>query len=86
MERLKRIVCNRWCPVQIILAGKAHPSDYEGKRILQKIYRIAQQPEFRREDRIVEDYSEQTAQYLVHGVDVWLNNPVPRSKRAERAG
>lgn len=76
MARLKRIVCNKWRPVQVIFAGKAHPSDYEGKRILQKIYRLAQDPEFEGRIAFVEDYSEQTAQYLVHGVDVWLNNPV----------
>jgi starch phosphorylase len=77
IERLKRIVNNRWRPVQIIFAGKAHPDDYEGKMILQRIYRHAQEPEFGGRIAFVEDYGEQTAQYLVHGVDVWLNNPLP---------
>ncbi|MDT8358132.1 MAG: alpha-glucan family phosphorylase [Methanomicrobiaceae archaeon] len=77
IERLKRIVNNRWRPVQIIFAGKAHPDDYEGKLILQRIYRHAQEPEFGGRIAFVEDYGEQTAQYLVHGVDVWLNNPLP---------
>jgi len=77
LERFKRIVNNRWLPVQIIFAGKAHPVDDEGKRILQKIYRFAQQPEFSGRIAFVDDYGEQTAQYLVHGVDVWLNNPLP---------
>jgi len=86
MERLKRIVCNRWRPVQIIFAGKAHPSDYEGKRILQKIYQLAQQPEFEGRIAFVEDYSEQTAQYLVHGVDVWLNNPMPPLEASGTSG
>lgn len=86
MERLKRIVCNQWMPVQIIFAGKAHPSDYEGKRILQKIYQIAQQPELEGRIAFVEDYSEQTAQYLVHGVDVWLNNPMPPLEASGTSG
>ena len=86
MERLKRIVCNKWRPVQFIFAGKAHPSDYEGKRILQKIYRLAQEPELEGRIAFVEDYSEQTAQYLVHGVDVWLNNPVPPLEASGTSG
>jgi glycogen phosphorylase len=86
LERLKRIVCNRWRPVQIIFAGKAHPSDYEGKRILQKIYRLAQDPELEGRIAFVEDYSEQTAQYLVHGVDVWLNNPMPPLEASGTSG
>ena len=86
MERLKKIVCNRWRPVQIIFAGKAHPSDYEGKRILQKIYQLAQQPELEGKIAFVEDYSEQTAQYLVHGVDVWLNNPMPPLEASGTSG
>ncbi|NMB79009.1 MAG: glycosyltransferase family 1 protein [Methanomicrobiales archaeon] len=85
-ERLKRILCNRWRPVQIIFAGKAHPSDYEGKKILQKIYTLAQDPEFEGRIAFVEDYSEQTAQYLVHGVDVWLNNPVPPLEASGTSG
>jgi len=77
IERLKKIVNNPWKPVQIIFAGKAHPADEEGKRIIQKIYRYALQQDFGGRIAFVEDYGEQMAQYLVHGVDVWLNNPVP---------
>ena len=77
IERLKRIVNHPWRPVQFIFAGKAHPADDEGKRILQRIYRFAQSPDFGGRIAFVEDYGEQVAQYLVHGVDVWLNNPIP---------
>jgi glycogen phosphorylase len=77
IERLKKIVNNPWKPVQIIFAGKAHPADDEGKRIIQKVYRYALQNEFGGRIAFVEDYGEQMAQYLVHGVDIWLNNPVP---------
>jgi starch phosphorylase len=77
LERLKRLVNNRWRPVQFIFAGKAHPADDDGKRIIQKIYRYAHQQDFGSRIAFVEDYGEQMAQYLVHGVDVWLNNPLP---------
>lgn len=86
LERLKRIVNNRWMPVQIIFAGKAHPADDDGKRIIQKIYRYAHQQEFGGRIAFVEDYGEQMAQYLVHGVDVWLNNPVPPMEACGTSG
>ncbi|MDD1714544.1 MAG: alpha-glucan family phosphorylase, partial [Methanoregulaceae archaeon] len=86
IDRLKRIVTNRWLPVQIIFAGKAHPDDTEGKQILQRIYRHALAPEFEGRIAFVEDYGEQTAQYLVHGVDVWLNNPLPPMEACGTSG
>ena len=86
LERLKRILNNRWYPVQVIFAGKAHPADNEGKRLLQKIYRYTQQPEFGGRVAFVEDYSEKVAQYLVHGVDVWLNNPLPPMEASGTSG
>ena len=76
-ERLKRILTNPLRPVQIIFGGKAHPDDDEGKRILQRIYRFAQDRAFGGRIAFLEDYGEQSAQYMVHGVDVWLNNPLP---------
>jgi len=84
--RLRRILNNPWHPVQIIFAGKAHPADNDGKLILQRIYQFAQQPDFGGRIGFVEDYGEQTAQYLVHGVDVWLNNPVPPMEACGTSG
>lgn len=86
IDRLKRIVTNRWLPVQIVFAGKAHPNDTEGKEILQRIYRHALAPEFEGRIAFVEDYGEQTAQYMVHGVDVWLNNPLPPMEACGTSG
>jgi starch phosphorylase len=60
-----------------IFAGKAHPDDNPGKLVLQKIFNSARDPSFGGRIAFVEDYGEQLAQYLVHGVDVWLNNPLP---------
>jgi starch phosphorylase len=76
IERLKRLVNNWWRPVQIIFAGKAHPADVEGKKILQRIYEFTQRPDFGGRVAFVEDYGEQVAQYMVHGVDLWLNTPI----------
>ncbi len=86
INRLTRILGNWWYPVQIIFAGKAHPDDYEGKKILQKIYRFACQPEFSGRIAIVEDYDEQIAQLMVHGVDIWLNTPVRRLEASGTSG
>lgn len=77
LERLKKLLNNRWKPLQIIFAGKAHPADDEGKRILQRIFNFAHTPDFGGRIAFVEDYDEQLAQYMTHGVDVWLNNPLP---------
>ena len=77
LDRLKKILTDRWRPIQIIFAGKAHTTDDEGKRILQKIIQFANDPALGGRIAFVENYDEQLAQYMVHGVDLWLNNPVP---------
>jgi glycogen phosphorylase len=85
-DRLKSILNNPLGPVQVVFAGKAHPSDEDGKRILQRVYHYAEQPEFAGRIAFVEDYGEQVAQWLVHGVDVWLNNPVPPMEASGTSG
>jgi len=77
LDRLKTILNNRWRPVQIVFAGKAHPADDDGKRILQRVFNFALDPELGGRIAFVENYDEQLAQYMVHGVDLWLNNPMP---------
>ena len=77
LERLKKLLNDPFRPLQIIFAGKAHPADDPGKQILQRIFNLARDPELGGRIAFVEDYGEQLAQYLVHGVDVWLNNPRP---------
>ena len=64
-------------PLESIFAGKAHPADDPGKRILQRIFNFARDPDWGAAVAFVEGDGEQLAQYLVHGVDVWLNNPRP---------
>ena len=74
-ERLIRLLCDPNHPVQLIVGGKAHPHDDEGKRLVQAWAQFAAQAELR--DRVVflEDYEMNVAQELVAGVDVWLNTP-----------
>ena len=85
-DRLRRILKNPWHPVQIIFAGKAHPADNEGKMILKRIYAAAQDRDFGGRIGFVEDYGEQMAQYMVHGVDVWMNNPIPPMEACGTSG
>jgi starch phosphorylase len=75
LERLKRILNNPQCPVQLVFAGKAHPRDNFGKELIKTIIHLARDPQLR--DRIVflENYDLSVARYLVQGIDVWLNTP-----------
>lgn len=75
IERLKALAHDRYRPLQIVFAGKAHPADDPGKMLLQQIYNYARSPEFGGRIAFVEDYDMHVARYLVQGVDVWLNTP-----------
>jgi starch phosphorylase len=75
IERLKRIVRDRWRPVQIIFAGKSHPADFPSKYLLHQVYALTLDREFGGRIAFVEDYDMHMAHYLVQGVDLWLNNP-----------
>jgi starch phosphorylase len=77
IERLKKIIHDPWKPVQIIFAGKAHPADDQGKRLIQQVFNIAKDTSFGGRIAFIEDYDEHLAQYLTHGVDIWMNNPKP---------
>jgi starch phosphorylase len=75
-ERLKTILLSADRPVQVILAGKAHPADQPGKELLQRIANAAGDLEVRHRLVFLEDYDISMAKMLVAGVDVWLNNPI----------
>jgi starch phosphorylase len=62
-------------PVQFVFAGKAHPHDEPGKRVLQQIAMMTRDTQFRDRFAFVEDYDINVGRHLVQGVDVWLNNP-----------
>ena len=74
-ERLERLLNDPDRPVQIIIAGKAHPLDNPGKEIIKQIISMATLEKFRKKIVFLEDYDINVARYLVQGVDVWLNNP-----------
>ncbi|MDO8342750.1 MAG: alpha-glucan family phosphorylase [Cellvibrio sp.] len=74
-DRLARILCNARHPVQLIVAGKAHPADTIGKTKLQVWQTFLQRPEVAAHLVFIEDYDISLAQHLVQGVDVWINNP-----------
>ena len=74
-ERLARILLNDEQPVQIIFAGKAHPADRPGQRVIQDIFTRSRSPKFAKRVFVLEDYDIRVGRYLVQGVDVWLNNP-----------
>ncbi len=75
VDRLLRIINRPNWPVQIIFAGKAHPADDAGKRLLQNVYRVVKRAEAGGRLVFLEDYDINLARYLVQGVDVWLNTP-----------
>ena len=75
LERLKKIVNDRWRPVQIVFAGKSHPADFPSKYLLHQVYTLAAERAFQGRIALVEDYDMHMARYLVQGVDIWLNNP-----------
>lgn len=74
-DRLDRIVNNPRCPLQIILAGKAHPLDNPGKEVIKRIIGYVSQDRFRDRIFFLEDYDINIARYLVQGSDIWLNTP-----------
>jgi starch phosphorylase len=75
IERLALMVNDLNRPVQFVFAGKAHPHDEPGKRVLQEIANMMRQPMFADKFVFVEDYDINVGRLLVQGVDVWLNNP-----------
>ena len=84
-ERLRRIA-NEHGPLQLVFAGKAHPRDEEGKRLIQQIVRM--KDTLAPEVKIVylENYDWELARLLVSGVDVWLNTPQPPLEASGTSG
>jgi starch phosphorylase len=74
-ERLCRLLNDPQRPIQLIVAGKAHPRDEPGKQIIQRIANTRHDPKFHDRIVFVEDYDINVCRHLVQGVDVWLNTP-----------
>ena len=75
IEKLTSMVNDAKRPVQFIFAGKAHPRDEPGKKMLQQIAKLMRHMEFADKFVFVEDYDINVGRHFVQGVDVWLNNP-----------
>ena len=75
LDRAARIIRNTDRPVQLIFAGKAHPSDDAGKEFIQMIFQFTQDPIFAGRVVLLENYDMEIGRMLVSGADVWLNNP-----------
>jgi starch phosphorylase len=74
-DRLLRLLTNPQRPVQLIIAGKAHPADLPGQRLIQQWIHFIRRPEARAHVIFLADYDMQLTEQLVQGVDVWLNTP-----------
>ena len=68
-------------PVQIVIAGKAHPKDQPGKSYIREVVQLSRDPDLWKHVVFVEDYDMKVAREMVQGVDLWLNNP----RRGEEA-
>jgi starch phosphorylase len=75
IEKLTAMVNDTKRPIQFVFAGKAHPHDEPGKRVLQQIAALMRTREFADKLVFIEDYDIDVGRHLVQGVDVWLNNP-----------
>ncbi len=74
--RLKAMLLHPTQPVQLVIAGKSHPADDSGKRLLQEMVQFADQHDVRHRIVVLPDYDIGMAQLLYPGCDVWLNNPL----------
>jgi starch phosphorylase len=75
-DRLKRLLLHPDRPVQLVIAGKSHPADEGGKKLIQEMVRFADDPAVRHRIVFLPNYDIAMAQPLYPGCDVWLNNPL----------
>jgi len=75
-ERLRSLLLHPTRPVQLLIAGKSHPADEQGKRLIQQVIRFADEHDVRHRIAFLPNYDIAMAQSLYPGCDVWLNNPL----------
>lgn len=73
--RLVRLLTHQQFPVQLIIAGKAHPEDWEGQALIQAWIRFMRRPDVQHHVIFLTDYDMRVAEQMVQGVDVWINTP-----------
>jgi glycogen phosphorylase len=74
-ERLLRLLSNPQRPVQLVIAGKAHPADLAGQALIKEWIQFIRRPDVRPHAIFLSDYDMQLTEHLVRGVDVWINTP-----------
>jgi starch phosphorylase len=75
-ERLKALLLDPERPIQLVIAGKSHPADDGGKKLIQQMVEFADDPDIRHRIAFLPGYDIGMARYLYWGCDVWLNNPL----------
>jgi starch phosphorylase len=86
LERLTKILTDADRPVQLIVAGKAHPKDEAGKELIKRIVQVAKRPNLRTRLVFLEDYDMSITRSLVWGVDVWINTPIKLHEASGTSG
>jgi starch phosphorylase len=86
LSRLKHLLHDRWRPVQIIFAGKAHPADEPGRQYINQVYNFCRDQGIGGHLAFLEDYDMHMAKYLVQGVDIWMNTPRPPLEASGTSG
>lgn len=75
LDRLLKLLHNRWRPIQLVFAGKAHPADEPGRQFIHQVLAYCDDHRLGGRIAFIEDYDMHIAKFLVQGVDVWLNTP-----------
>jgi starch phosphorylase len=86
LTRLQTLLQDRWRPVQLIFAGKAHPADEPGRQFIHQVYGFCKDHGLGGHVAFLADYDMHMAKYLVQGVDVWLNTPRPPMEASGTSG
>jgi starch phosphorylase len=76
IERLTKLLTNKEHPIQIVIAGKAHPRDTQGKEVLQEIINKVKTHKLQRYVVFLEDYDMEVSSVMLAGADIWLNTPI----------
>lgn len=85
-DRLRKLLTDPQRPVQVIIAGKAHPKDEAGKELIKRIVAFTKDPRVRNRIIFLEDYDMSIARLLIEGVDVWLNTPTKLHEASGTSG
>lgn len=75
LDRVTKLLTDSERPVQIILAGKAHPADKPGQAIIRRLHEISQMPQLKGHVVVLEDHDMNVSRHLLEGADLWLNAP-----------